>query len=194
MSGGSYDYLFIQDGLSELTEHRSALQAMAERLSGLSEVEFPGARSAAVATWRLHTLLGVWEAHVEAQVKVLGGVWRAVEWWDSGDSGADGVQRALEALLVPAAAVVEVPAVVHWSDPDPNAHGAPFCGVRRDLGVRSTALVGDVTCPTCLHGRRCVAFVPKGGGVQCDKPVGHDGPHAWGAGPFTRPTQPKENP
>jgi len=79
MSGGSYDYLYFH--AAELGGHRGQLEAMAERLEGL-----PYAAEAAAATRRILVALGD---------EPLASVWRAVEWWDSGDYGEDQVRAAV---------------------------------------------------------------------------------------------------
>ncbi|MGW2520448.1 hypothetical protein ACWC09_26235 [Streptomyces sp. NPDC001617] len=81
MSGGSYDYLYFQ--VSEFGGHREQLERMAERLEGLSY-----ATEAAAATRRILELTGD---------ERLTGVWRAVEWWDSGDYSEDQVRKAVAA-------------------------------------------------------------------------------------------------
>lgn len=84
MSGGSYDYLYLQS--DDLSRHRSMVAAMAQRLEGL-----PYATAAAAETRRILALL----ADAQASAERLADVWRAVEWWDSGDSGGDAVVVAL---------------------------------------------------------------------------------------------------
>ncbi|MFE4867721.1 hypothetical protein [Streptomyces sp. NPDC056682] len=80
MSGGSYDYLYWQ--VPELGGHVGQLEAMAERLEAL-----PYAAEAAAATRR------ILEAISDEK---LADVWRAVEWWDSGDYGEDQVREAID--------------------------------------------------------------------------------------------------
>lgn len=91
MSGGSYDYL--ADHVSDPTEligRVRHIERMAERLKGL-----PYARDAAMETERI--LAAIERLHVQVQVRAeaLGGIWHAVEWWDSGDAGEDDVRAAL---------------------------------------------------------------------------------------------------
>lgn len=90
MSGGSYNYLcFHGDALSE---HRGDLEAMARRLEGL-----PWAAQAAAATREcLRNLAGA-----EQLAAALSEVWRAVEWWDSGDWGEASVRREVDAFTHP---------------------------------------------------------------------------------------------
>lgn len=86
MSGGSYNYLFCHT--DRLTEHRGDLHEMAERLNGLD-----WATEAAAATRHVISLLD----QAAAAAEKLGGVWRAVEWWDSRDWSEDQVREAVAA-------------------------------------------------------------------------------------------------
>lgn len=91
MSGGSYDYLYAwADDLEQLIARRGQLKSMAERLSGL-----PYARDAAIETERLLAAIDRLEIQVQVRAEALADVWRAVEWWDSCDSGEDAVKAAL---------------------------------------------------------------------------------------------------
>lgn len=84
MSGGSYDYLYLQS--DDLSRNRRMIEEMARRLEGL-----PYASEAATDTRRILTLL----ADAQALAERLADVWRAVEWWDSGDYGEDDAQDAI---------------------------------------------------------------------------------------------------
>lgn len=99
MSGGSYNYLCFHT--DNLTEHLGDLEEMSKRLDGL-----PWASEAAADTRRIAALLE--QAYQQAQG--LTQVWRAVEWWDSGDSGEDQVREEAEryraSCSVPAAETV----------------------------------------------------------------------------------------
>ncbi len=90
MSGGSYNYLCYAQDLEDLQSHRHELEAMATRLAGLGY-----AQDAARETEELLLLLQQWEVRAAARLQRLTAVWKAVEWWDSCDSGEDGVQAAL---------------------------------------------------------------------------------------------------
>lgn len=84
MSGGSYNYLcYRPDGLEQ---QRGDLEAMAKRLAGL-----PYAQKATEATRNVMVFLD----QAEAAAQVLAEVWRAVEWWDSGDFDEDQVREAI---------------------------------------------------------------------------------------------------
>lgn len=90
MSGGSYDYLCWAQDLEDINGKRYALREMADRLAGLGY-----ARDAAAETEELLVLLQQWEVRAQVRVKRLSDLWRAVEWWDSNDSGEDEVREAL---------------------------------------------------------------------------------------------------
>ena len=83
MSGGAYDYLLYADDVYELAKRREALERMAERLEGL-----PWAPGAARETRRLCSFLDRIDARLQASDD-LRQVWKAIEWWDSYDSGED---------------------------------------------------------------------------------------------------------
>ncbi len=93
MSGGSYDYLCLQgaDELVGSSHHQANIDAMAARLSGLGY-----AQDAARETEELLLILRQVETRLDVRIGRLNGIWRAVEWWDSGDSGEDGVKEALK--------------------------------------------------------------------------------------------------
>jgi len=91
MSGGSYDYLFTR--VHALDDQRTMLENMAVRLEGL-----PYAAEVAEQTRRVLRLVDVANALADS----LTDVWRAVEWWDSGDSGEPAVIRECEAYRAPA--------------------------------------------------------------------------------------------
>lgn len=109
MSGGSYNYLCWNRELEELAVRGEALQQMADRLVGLSEIDFPGATAAAALTAGVIADLRIWRLHLEATTDRLTDVWHAVEWWDSRDSGPDGVRRSLEEFVTPPAAETDGP-------------------------------------------------------------------------------------
>lgn len=90
MSGGSYNYLCHKDA-PEIVEAQGDLQEMADRLARLGYAE-----DAAVETTEV--LLEVRQAMVRINARIgrLREVWRAVEWWDSGDIREGGVRLALE--------------------------------------------------------------------------------------------------
>jgi hypothetical protein len=81
MSGGSYNYMCFKDG-SELFGFESELQGMADRLAALGY-----ATDAAKATYKALETIRKYKAYLDVVAEELHGVWHAVEWWDSGDSG-----------------------------------------------------------------------------------------------------------
>jgi hypothetical protein len=102
MSGGSYNYLSSALDLEDLLTKFEDLERMADRLAGLSEVEFPGAHAAAQMTRELLVLMNLWTSHAIIMAKLLRGVWHDVEWWDSNDYGPDQVRDVLQKLLATA--------------------------------------------------------------------------------------------
>jgi len=91
MSGGSYDYLFYKDP-DELLNSLSTIQDMTDRLAGLGYAD-----DAASETEYLLLTIRQFENRISTMKARLEDVWRAVEWWDSNDSGEDGVKKALDA-------------------------------------------------------------------------------------------------
>jgi len=90
MSGGSYNYLCWARDLEDLNGKRHALEEMAARLAGLGY-----AQDAAAETDELLVLFRQWEIRTSVRASRLADVWKAIEWWDSNDSGEDGVREAL---------------------------------------------------------------------------------------------------
>lgn len=99
MSGGSYNYLAYSQDLEDLMSKQDDLERMADRLEGLSEIEFPGAGAAGRATRALLLKIRLWESHAAISAGMLNDVWKSVEWWDSCDSGPKQVKEELEKLL-----------------------------------------------------------------------------------------------
>lgn len=89
MSGGSYEYLFLI-GTDEIGRHIDQVERMADRLGGLGY-----AQDAARETESVMLLLRQFEVRMSVRLERLSSLWRAVELWDSGDSGEDDVKRAL---------------------------------------------------------------------------------------------------
>lgn len=92
MSGGSYNYLCWARDLEDLNGKRDTLREMADRLAGLGY-----AQDAAAETEELLVMLQQWEVRATVRAARLAEVWKAVEWWDSCDSGEDDVRGALAA-------------------------------------------------------------------------------------------------
>lgn len=99
MSGGSYNYLTGALDLEDLIHKQRDLEAMANRLETLSEIEFPGSTAAARLTRDLLLKLQLWDAHASATISLVSGVWHDVEWWDSNDYGPDQVRDGLQKFL-----------------------------------------------------------------------------------------------
>lgn len=91
MSGGSYDYLCFKDA-PELCEghHQANIEAMSQRLAGLGYAE-----DAARETEELLLIIRQSMIRIQVRAQRLSELWRAVEWWDSGDSGEDGLKESL---------------------------------------------------------------------------------------------------
>jgi hypothetical protein len=92
MSGGSYDYLYSKEA-DDLLHRTDTIQEMADRLAEL------GYHGAAVESNELLADVRRFRARIEARMKRLSPVWRAVEWLDSGDSGPEQVKSAVAAFL-----------------------------------------------------------------------------------------------
>jgi hypothetical protein len=90
VSGGSYNYLCWTDDLPELLDRAGNLDEMSKRLAGLGY-----AADAARETEELLLLLRQFHNRAMARVERLSGVWKAVEWWDSGDWGEGRLREAL---------------------------------------------------------------------------------------------------
>jgi len=90
MSGGSYDYICYKEP-EDLLEYDSTIQEMADDLAKLGY-----ANDAAADTQDLLLELRAFKNRIRARQQRLEGVWRAKEWWRSGDSGEDDFKKALE--------------------------------------------------------------------------------------------------
>ena len=88
MSGGSYNYLCHKDfvGHAALDD----LSNMVDRLAGLGYADDAARESA-----ELLMIIRQFETRAEVIADRLNGVWKAVEWWDSCDSGEESVKVAL---------------------------------------------------------------------------------------------------
>jgi hypothetical protein len=89
MSGGSYNYLCFAADLYDLAQKREDLEAMHDRLAAL-----PWARTAADETARILAALDRLDSRIRNSPE-LREVWRAIEWWDSCDTGEDQARDAL---------------------------------------------------------------------------------------------------
>jgi hypothetical protein len=92
MSGGSYSYLHRALWLDLMVKQLDDLEEMAERLEGLGY-----AADTAWETRQLLLTLRSASALTDVTTQRMFEVWKAVEWWDSGDWGEDSVVDALTA-------------------------------------------------------------------------------------------------
>ena len=97
MSGGSYEYLFAKEAYGNggprsmsIWDFEAELGHMMERLAELGYAE-----DAARETEDLRAIMRQAQVRMQARIDRLRGVWHAVEWWESGDSGEDGVREEL---------------------------------------------------------------------------------------------------
>lgn len=149
MSGGSFNYLCFVTDLSELLSKRVALAEMIDALDELDEAEFPGAAAAAARSRALDSSLATWEAHAAAQVRALGLVWKAMEWWRSCDSGPAEVVTALDELIHPPA------------DGDPPRPGW------RDAVHAGNVLQTSAMCGATSYGDRVIMLADRPCEVTC---------------------------
>lgn len=97
MSGGSFCYLCDAGSITDLAAKRTELEEMADWLANAGG-QFPGVdvSYALRETRRLLTFLAMTERMLH-RLPELRQVWKAVEWYVSGDYGQDQVQEALAA-------------------------------------------------------------------------------------------------
>ena len=97
MSGGSYNYLCCKDS-SELMEAQDEIENMAARLSELGYADHAAKETQDVLQiiQDLSQIIRRYEIQVAVVKGRLDPVWKAVEWWDSGDSGEDELKAALK--------------------------------------------------------------------------------------------------
>jgi hypothetical protein len=91
MSGGSWSYLYSKE-VDELVECRSIelLEEMADYLNS------SGYKDVAKDVMRLVEYIKSARIRIETLHEMLSPVFKAVEWYDSGDCGKDSVGRAIE--------------------------------------------------------------------------------------------------
>lgn len=95
MSGGSYNYICYVE-LGDILNRIEDAESMVGRLKELEAKEFKGADYVARMTEGFLTDLREVEKRFRRRLEDLQEVWKAVEWYDSGDSGVDSVKVALE--------------------------------------------------------------------------------------------------
>lgn len=89
MSGGSYDYLYAKP-IADLMSYDREVESMVDRLASLGY-----AKDAAQETMAFLLELRRAQIRLETMQQRLAPVWKAVEWWDSADTGEDDVKDAL---------------------------------------------------------------------------------------------------
>lgn len=107
MSGGSYDYLYfkVEEGALKLLDSYEEVQAMLQRLQGLEYASEVAKETEKVLEdlnilrqipeTELELKLASIEARILAKSRKLALVWRAIEWWDSGDCLEKKVKKAI---------------------------------------------------------------------------------------------------
>ena len=89
MSGGSYNYLCYADPSDLLQKHGQDLRDMVSSLSAA------GASDASKETETIIAILDHFRDRMQARVDRISGVWRAMEWWHSGDISEEQFKEAL---------------------------------------------------------------------------------------------------
>ena len=89
MSGGSFDYLCYKES-EDLLQSDHQLQSMADELARLGYAE-----DAARETQDLLLTIRTMRNRVQTSIDRLSDVWRAIEWWRSGDWGEDQIKEVL---------------------------------------------------------------------------------------------------
>ena len=87
MSGGSYDYLCFME-FDKIIDNLDLLDKMAERLIELGYI------AAAMETYKAKNEVEAAMVRYEAHKERLENLWRAVEWYDSGDWGLEDAKEA----------------------------------------------------------------------------------------------------
>jgi hypothetical protein len=88
MSGGSYNYLCYKESY-DIHERKEELNEMRDRLIELGFADVAG------ETESVLLMLKSFEVRLQTRIDRLKGVWRAVEWMDSGDSGIEYVEDSV---------------------------------------------------------------------------------------------------
>ena len=89
MSGGSYDYLCFKD-FPEICEKPHDINDMRDRLTQLGYLDV------AKETESVNLIIDSFRVRIEARLKRLGEVWKAIEWYDSNDWGIEEVEEAIK--------------------------------------------------------------------------------------------------
>ena len=89
MSGGSYNYLCYNDA-EDILNKQADIAVMRDRLIGL------GFSDAAKETETILLISDQYTVRMEARLERLNGIWHAVEWMDSNDSGIEEVEKEIK--------------------------------------------------------------------------------------------------
>lgn len=89
MSGGSFNYLFAKDA-EDIYRCEEELERMSQTLAQLGYAE-----DAAMETETLLLIIRQVRTRINARLTRLNPVFKAIEWWKSGDSNEDTVKEAL---------------------------------------------------------------------------------------------------
>jgi len=90
MSGGSFDYLCVKD-TSDILEYLNQLEDMANALSELGYAD-----DAAKEATELLLVCRKFNVRADTIMRNMSGVFKAMEWWRSGDYGEDSFKEALK--------------------------------------------------------------------------------------------------
>lgn len=91
MSGGSFNYLYAKDAEDLLSgQGVEELNEMGETLSDL------GYEEEAKETFLIQYEVKKARQELEKRINKIKGVWKAVEWYESKDSGIEHVQKEIE--------------------------------------------------------------------------------------------------
>jgi len=90
MSGGSFDYLCFKEADAWV-----GMQCSREAQSMIDALIAAGAEDAAKETQTILAIADGARVRLEALIEHIGPVWKAMEWWKSGDSGEDSFEAAL---------------------------------------------------------------------------------------------------
>lgn len=90
MSGGSHNYICHCEA-QELIGREEDLREMSDDLAALGYC-----KDAAAETEEILILVRQFENRINTRLERLSPVWRALEWWHSGDIGEDSFKEAIE--------------------------------------------------------------------------------------------------
>ena len=93
MSGGSHDYLCNAFELWDLISKPEGITRLAEMADDLAELGY--AKDAAIETQRILQKIRAMEVQWQVANGRMRGVWKALEWWHSGDRSEECFKEAL---------------------------------------------------------------------------------------------------